>query len=237
MTALLAGTFVVEKKLSWDDKVISFFPEVASQASSAIRDITIAQMLRHEAGLAANYPQPRAAQLTGPLIDQRRLVADWFLGNPDFAPGDFHYSNGDYIVMGAILEKIGAKPWEELMRERIFTPLHMDSASFGGTGTVGQIDQPWPHYPNGQPAPGNGPAMDNLPYMGPCGAVHCSLADWGKFLADQLRGAAGQPALLPSSIYHAMQSPQVSKQYGFGWGVVPRPWQVATCWSTRDPIP
>ncbi len=28
MTAALAGTYVIEKKLSWDDKVISFFPEL-----------------------------------------------------------------------------------------------------------------------------------------------------------------------------------------------------------------
>jgi CubicO group peptidase (beta-lactamase class C family) len=224
MTALLAGTFVVEKKLAWDDKVISYFPEIAGAVPAAMKTITIAQVLSHQAGLEANLPLWRAFLLHGSIIEKRRSAAESILENPDYAPGSFHYSNGDYIVIGAILEKLGGQSWEELMRQRIFAPLHMDSAGFGGTGTVGEIDQPWPHLANGWPASSNGPAMDNPPYMGPAGSVHCSMADWGKFLADQMRGGSGQPALLPAAIYEAMQTPAPGSDYGFGWRIATRTW-------------
>jgi D-alanyl-D-alanine carboxypeptidase len=224
MSALLAGTFVAEGKLSWNDKVVSFFPEIADKVPAANRDITIAQVLSHQAGLEANLPRWQAMLLAGPIIDQRRAAAETALQSPAYAPGAFHYSNCDYVVIGAVLEKLGGKSWEELMRERIFQPLHMDSAGFGGTGTVGQIDQPWPHQADGSPAPSNGPAMDNLPYSAPAGTVHCSMTDWGKFLADQMRGGSGRPALLPAAIYTAMQTPAPNSDYGFGWSIVPRKW-------------
>ncbi len=224
MTALLAGTFVVEKKLNWDDKVLSFFPEIAASVPAAMRDVTVAQMLRHQAGLEANPSVWERLLLEIPGDGRRLAAAEWFLKYPAFPPGEFHYSNGDYIVLGAILEKLGGKTWEELMRERVFAPLQMDSAGFGGTGTVGQIDQPWPHLADGVPAVSNGPAMDNPAYMGPAGSVHCSMADWGKFLADQMRGGSGKRALLPPSIYAAMQTPPPGSDYAFGWRVVPRGW-------------
>jgi len=227
MTAALAGTFVVEKKLSWDDKVISYFPELADKIAPAIKDITISQVLHHEAGLSENLSLWNRAFLTGTPSRQRQQAVATILESPAYTPGTFHYANNDYILIGAILEKIAGKPWEDLIRERIFNPLHMDSAGFGGTGTVGQIDQPWPHFANGSPAPSNGPGADNPAYMGPCGTVHCSLTDWSKFLVDQLRGGTGLTALLPTEIYQAMQPdplPDRNDTYGYGWIIVDRPW-------------
>ncbi len=224
MTAMLAGTFVVEKKLAWDDKVIAYFPELASKIPSAMREITIAQVLRHEAGLSENLSLWSRAFLQGTPSRQRQQAVETILEYPTYAPGTFHYANNDYILIGALLEKIGGKPWEDLMRERIFVPLHMDSAGFRGTGTVGLIDQPWPHFASGWPAPSNGPDVDNPAYMGPCGSVHLSMADWAKFLADQMRGGSGAPALLPSAIYTSIQTPAPKSDYGFGWMIVPRKW-------------
>jgi CubicO group peptidase (beta-lactamase class C family) len=222
MTATLAGTFVAEKKLSWDDKIISFFPEIADQVPAANKDITIAQVLSHHAGLTPNLDWPTLAK-TGSLSEGRLAAARLALTTPSFPPGAFHYANTDYVVIGAILEKIGGKPWEELMRERLFQPLGMTSAGFGGTGTMGEIDQPWPHLESGAPSPFNGPLADNPEVMGPAGTVHGTMADWAKFLADQLRGGAGMKALLPTEIYAAIQTDRGDK-YGFGWLVVDRPW-------------
>ena len=224
MTAMLAATFVVEKKLSWDDKIISFFPDLAQKVPAAMREITIAQVLRHQAGLSENLSLWQRAFLSGSVSKQRLQAAADILESPAYPVGAFHYANNDYVLIGAILEKLGGKPWENLMRERIFTPLHMDSAGFGGTGTEGKIDQPWPHTDDGAPAPFNGPNMDNPAFMGPCGSVHLSMADWAKFLADQLRGGTGMPALLPAPIYAAVQTPPANSEYAFGWGVVERPW-------------
>jgi CubicO group peptidase (beta-lactamase class C family) len=224
MTAMLAGSFVAEKKLSWDDKVISYFPELAQKVPAAMREITVRQVLWHQAGLSENLSLWSRFFLKGTPSQQRQMAVGTILEYPAYTPGTFHYANNGYILIGTILEKIGGKPWEDLMRERIFAPLHMDSAGFGGTGTVGQIDQPWPHFASGIPAPYNGPDADNSPYMWPAGAVHCSMADWAKFLADQMRGGNGMPALLPAAIYADIQTPGPNSNYGFGWIIVQRGW-------------
>ena len=230
MTAALAGTFVAEKKLAWDDKVISFFPEIATQVPDSMRNITVADVLHHKAGLIENmdYVDPpwTAFSRDKSLPEQRRHVVQDALLKPAYAPGTFHYANTDYILVGAILEKIGGAPWEDLIRQRIFQPLGMTSVGFGGTGTPGQIDQPWPHDGTGVPMPSNGPAMDNPPVLGPAGVVHCTMTDWSKFLIDQLRGGSGEKALLLPEIYQDMQTDPTSKGdgYGFGWGICTRDW-------------
>jgi CubicO group peptidase (beta-lactamase class C family) len=231
MTAALAGTFVAEGKLAWDAPVVSYFPELAEKVPPAMREITVAQVLRHRAGLKDNLDwrtfQPHGGEPES-YIAARRAAVEQALANPAYPVGAFHYSNTDYVVVGAILEKLSGQPWEKLMRERIFTPLGMASAGFGGTGTSGQIDQPWPHAPSGQPVAQNGPKTDNPEVMGPAGTVHCTAADWAKFLADQLKGGMGQAALLPPEVYRAIQTPPPGGDYAFGLMAVPRPWAGGT---------
>src|ERR1700678_3393015 len=159
MTAALAGTFVAEGKLAWDDKIISFFPELGHRLPSQMWNVTLAQVLAHQAGLKENLDWHALAQ-SGSLTDQRLTATEIALTSPAYQPGTYHYANTDYVVIGAILEKIGGKPWEDLIRERVFRPLGMTSVGFGGLGTTGQIDQPWPHFESGLPVSENGPLVD-----------------------------------------------------------------------------
>ncbi len=224
MTATLAGTFVAEGRLAWTDKAADFFPDFIRRVHPDLRAATIADLLSHRSGLTPNLPWDGYNDRG--LIRARRDVAKELLTNPPASrPGGYVYSNAGYVVVGAILEKLGGKPWEELMKERLFTPLGMKAAGFGGTGTPGRIDQPWGHLESGEAVAGNGPLMDNPAVMGPAGTVHAPLAAWSQFLADQLRGASGGQALLPPSIYAEIQSPHPEgAAYGFGWGISRRPW-------------
>lgn len=249
MTATLAGTFVAQGKLAWDDKVITYFPEWAGTIDPQLRDITIGQLLAHRAGLRANLPWV-AFDRSQPLTKQRKEAAHELLANPpEFAPGSYHYSNAGYVLIGAVLEQIGKQPWEKLMETWLFQPLHMTKAGFGGTGTLDRIDAPWGHREDGLPVRKNGPAQDNPPVMGPAGRVHASVTSWAKFLIDQLRGAAGEQALLPALIYSAIQTPQFGGSYAFGWGTSSPPWaqggrvithagsntmNYAVCWLSLD---
>jgi hypothetical protein len=60
--------------------------------------------------------------------------------------------------------------------------------------------------------------------MGPAGRVHCSMQDWAKFVADQLRGARGELALLQSASYKMLQTPWPGGDYALGWLAVERDW-------------
>ncbi len=224
MTATLAGTFVAEKKLSWSDTVISFFPEISHQVPGTMLSVTLSQILRHEGGIDENFDWGALAAKGGTLQEQRLAAAKMALTQPAHAPGTSHYSNTDYVIVAAILEKISGKPWEQLIQERVFQPLGMHSVGFGGSGTVGLIDQPWGHDSKGVPSPINGTAADNPLVMAPAGCVHCSMSDWAKFLTDQLRGGSGMKALLPNDIYDAMQTAIDEHNAGYGWGIADSPW-------------
>ena len=67
--------------------------------------------------------------------------------------------------------------------------------------------------------------MDNFEVMGPAGTLHCSIADWAKFIADQLCGAEGKPALLKPETYtklHTATPPE--GDYALGWMIRDRGW-------------
>lgn len=230
MTATLVGSYVADKRLDWQDRVEQFFPEFADEIHPALKGITIAQLLSHRAGLVANLDWSGFDQKD--IIRSRRAAAKQLLTSaPASAVGEYQYSNSGYVVVGAILEKLGGKPWEQLLTDRIFTPLKMKSAGYGGTGTVGKIDQPWGHQ-DGKPVAANGPLIDNPKVLGPAGTVHASISDWAKFLTDQLRGATDQKALLPPAIYRTIQSPHpAGSTYGLGWSIGTRAWAGGTALS------
>jgi CubicO group peptidase (beta-lactamase class C family) len=224
MTATLAGTFVAEKKLSWDDKIISFFPDLAPIVAEPMRNITIGQVLSHQAGICPNLDWWKLSK-SGTLPEQRLAAVRLALTPPTGKPGSYLYSNTDYVIIGAVLEKISGKSWEDLIREKLLWPLGMESVGFGGTGTMGRIDQPWPHTSTGAAA--ISPLLDNPAIVGPGGTVHCTMRDWARFLIDQLRGGTGEKAFLPNEIYQAVQTAHITTPgfgYGYGWQITDRPW-------------
>jgi len=226
MTAVIIAAFVERGRLTWETTLGDVFTELAAGFPSDFRAITVSQLLSHYAGLPANLAWREIAQSAATLPEQRvNALKRAAATTPSSRPGaKFEYSNLGFVLAGAIAERVGGKPWEELVREIVFTPLGMTNCGFGGLGTPGQIDQPWPHTANGQPTSSNGPVIDNAAVLGPAGTVHCPIADWSKFIADQLRGARGERALLKTDTYKALHTPRFGGTYAFGWGVTSRVW-------------
>ncbi len=230
-TALLVGTYVADGRLKWSTPIVSYFPELTAQIPVANRAITIGDVLSHSAGLKDDLDW-YALSKQGAVDQQRQTAAREALLAPEYPPGTFHYSNAGYVLIAALLERMTGQTWEKLMTERIFKPLHMDSAGFYRAASLGKIDQPWPHLGTGKPvSPTDFSStklvlgQDELPHvLAPAGLIHCSMTDWAKFLSDQLRGAAGLPALLPTPIYQAMQTARPGSPNAYGWGVADRPW-------------
>jgi len=225
MTACLVASLVERGRLKWETTVEEVFPDLAASMSPAFRKINLLELLSHRAGLPANLfwgLLPRTQ-----TIREQRLAALKAAStvNLDSEPGTkYLYSNLGYVIAGAIAERTADGSWEELISRTVFQPLGMESAGFGGVGTPGQIDQPWGHGADGRPVKDNGPEVDNPPVLGPAGRVHCTLGDWARFIADQLRGARGQTGLLKPETYRILQAPPFGGDYALGWVVVDREW-------------
>ena len=224
MTATLMARLVEKGRLKWETPVAEVFPDLAPGFGAEARTVTVLQLLSHRSGLKPNPDLVAYGGPDGPK-ERLRLVKDELSRAPKHKPGKrFEYSNLGYAIAGAITEKLTGKSWEQAMREEVFSPLGMTNVGFGGTGTPGQVDQPWGHYQDGKPASGNGPAMDNPPVLSPAVRVHCSIPDWGRFIADQLRGSNGEQALLQAASYRKLHTPIPGGFYALGWFVVERAW-------------
>lgn len=226
MTAVVLAKLVDERKLDWTSTLGEIFSDLDPTLPEPIQKISLRQLLTHRSGIPPNTDWRAIEQTDKSLTDQRRDAVRK-LTSLTFWPEtekQFSYSNWNYVVAAAMAEKVSHRSWEELIKEVVFQPLQLTTAGFGGTGTIGKIDAPWPHLADGRPALSNGPRMDNARVMAPAGGVHLSLRDWGAFVADQLRGARGQDGLLPAADYRVLQTPAAGENYAFGWGVVPSPW-------------
>ena len=224
MTSTLIARLVERGVVRWDTTFAEVFPELAPQMHADFRKVTLLQLLSHHAGLPANLDLRKYSGDDAPQLRMRAVQSELFK-KPESAPGSkFFYSNLGYILAAAVVEKTTGKAWEQAIGEEIFTALRMSSAGFGGTGTPGKIDQPWPHTADGEPTRANGPAMDNPPVMGSAGRIHCTIQDWAKFIQDQLRGARGESALLKPESYQTLQTQPFGGDYALGWLVAERGW-------------
>jgi CubicO group peptidase (beta-lactamase class C family) len=224
MTATLVARLVEKGRLRWDSTVGEVFPELAAGFNAEARAITVVQLLSHHAGLKPN-PDSALYGGTDGRRERLRLVKDELSRRPKRKPGThYEYSNLGYCIVGAMTEKLTGNSWEQAMQTEVFGPLGMTSVGFGGTGSPGKLDQPWAHGADGKPVVANGPAMDNPPVWSPAGRVHCTIQDWARFIADQLRGDKGQPGLLEPESYKKLHTARFGGDYALGWFVFERAW-------------
>ena len=204
MTATLLATLVEQGALTWETTLAELFPELRAGFRGKFGAITVTHLLAHYAGLPRNF-DGTGIRRTAPTPAGQRLNLVRKTGSQELrsVPGTkMAYSNLGYVIAGAVAERVGGKPWEALMRERVFAPLGMEGCGFGGALTN----------------------RDTEDVGGPAGTVRCSLADWGKFVLDQLRGEHGKGALLKPETYKALHEPRFGGNYAFGWYIVPVPW-------------
>ena len=224
MTSTLIARLVERGQLRWDTTLAEVFPDLAPQMHPDFRRVTLLELLSHHAGLPANLDLREYSGDDAPQL-RLRAVRQELAKKPESVPGKkYFYSNLDYIIAAAAVEKTTGRTWEKVIAEEVFDPLQMHSAGFGGTGTPGKTDQPWPHTEDGVPTAANGPEMDNPPVMGPAGRIHLTIQDWGKFVQDQLRGARGEAALLKPESYQTLQTQPFGGEYALGWIVADRGW-------------
>jgi CubicO group peptidase (beta-lactamase class C family) len=231
MTATIVAMLVDARVLHWNATLASLFPEFADRMRPEFRDVTVLMLLNQRSGFSSEtWPtgSPDWGSATQPMRAQRQLYAQLALADTPAAPPNtkFLYSNRNYIVAGAILEKVTSTDWESLVRQDIFRTLNLTTGGFGGMATAGRIDGVWPHVlRNGKHVPIDGGARaDNPPVLGPAGTAHCSPADWAKYGLSQLRAAQGRSKYVSPEASRVLYSAPAGSDYACGWLVADRGW-------------
>ncbi len=222
MTATIIGTLVDAGKLTWSSRIRDVFPEVAPELHPAFQAVTLSHLLTHRAGLPHDPPQWYPPGQT--TTEQRwSLVSSLLTNAPATRPGStYAYSNVGYALAGLMAETVADQTWEMLMQKRLFEPLEMASAGFGSPARPGMVDQPWGHRASGQDIRPS--LVDNPPWLGPAGGVHCSVPDWAKFAALHLGGERGRARLLKPVTFRTLHTPPPGFDYAGGWMIGDRSW-------------
>ena len=111
-----------EGKLSIDDKVGMYFPEL-----TRANEVTLRNLLTMTSGYEDYAPQDYIIPAWLKTVDPLALVHEWAEKPLDFEPGtDWQYSNTNYVIAGLIVEKVSGEPLMQFLRERIFTPLKLE---------------------------------------------------------------------------------------------------------------
>ena len=111
-----------KKQLSYDDKVIKFFPHFPYD------NITIRQLLTHVSGLPAYEDQfekdwnHKRIAFNIDVMEMLRYRRDTLL----FKPGNkWQYSNTGYAVLAAVIDKVSGMSYNDFMTKYVFQPLGM----------------------------------------------------------------------------------------------------------------
>ena len=173
-----------------DDTIDRYLPDYPRDAASKI---TIAQLVEHRGGVGDIFG-PRYAGMDRSKL---RRVSDWiplFRDEPlHFEPGSRReYSNGGYVLLGAIVEQVSGRDYYDHVRARIYRPAGMnDTDHFADGDPVENLARGYtrrldtPGEDDGTGLRDNGPTR---PWRGsPAGGGYSTVDDLDRFV-QALRG-------------------------------------------------
>lgn len=119
VTGLMIGMLVDEGRLSLTDTVVSHFPEHAYR-DRRFATVTVEHLLTMSSGVSFAE--------AGVVTEEHWLQA--FFDSPlQFTPGEaFAYNSMNSYVLARMAERVSGRAFEELVTERLFTPLGIDNA-------------------------------------------------------------------------------------------------------------
>lgn len=227
MTAALYGRLVDQGRAKWGARIADLLP--MSSNAPEWREVTIEALLAHSAGLLDATAMGPAWLMTArddprSLAEQRQELAQAMLATAPAGPaGTFAYANANYVLVGAVIERITGRSWESAMASEVFEPLGIASGGFKAPSG----DQPWGHRGGVGIDPASS-ASDNPLAMGPAGTVSMTLSDYARFLRSFLATGDGWlTAETRAVLTRALGSG--TPAYGGGWLIAEgQPWARGT---------
>ena len=196
-------------KLSLDDKVSRWLPELPSGGQ-----ITVRQLLSHTSGLQDFWPQDYLFKAMETPVAPQEIVQRWGMKPLDYAPGSrWQYSNTGYVVAGLIAERAGGAPLWEQLEARLFKPLGIHPLDIDQTNG--------PQFPQGYHRAALGPVRVATPpargWLWAAGELSMTAAELAKWDMARINRT-----LLPAQDWAEMETPvrlADGTTNGYGLGV------------------
>jgi CubicO group peptidase (beta-lactamase class C family) len=219
-TSTTIGMLVDEGKIDWDDPVTDYLPYFTMDIDSddANDQITIRDILCHRTG----FPRMGLLFASG-AVPREEILQAATAAEPWAAFRDkFYYNNVMYMAAGTAAASAAGSSWDEMITERIFEPLGMESSST----SLDQVQDDnrlslgylWEESLNDY----RYKPMRNLDNIGPAGSINSNVLDMSQWLRFQLGGGQYEGTrLITEEQLQETRTPQIQISsdisYGLGW--------------------
>jgi len=212
-TSMLIMQLLNEGKIALEGKLSKYLPYYRKDTGEKV---TVHHLLTHSSGIPSYTSRPDFFQdISRDPYGVEEFVKKYCSDDLEFEPGKkFAYNNSGYFILGAIIEEVTGKTYEDALKERIFNPLGMKDTGYDHHDTI------MPHRATGYNLTldgyENAPYLDmSLPYA--AGSLYSTVEDlylWDRALYTE--------KLLPNKLKEIMFQPHIKAfggHYAFGWSI------------------
>lgn len=198
-------------KLSLDDKVSKFFPDLTDA-----EHITLRQILSHTSGYQDYWPQDYLMPPMRLPTTPEHIMDTWAKKPLDFAPGSqWQYSNTGYVIAGAVVQKMTRQTPFQFLQQHLFPALGITDAYDTNLHALpGKDARGYSRFALGPLRPSTKEGVNWMYGAGELAMTASDLAKWDIAMIDQ--------TLLQPASWRAMQTEVVLNDglgSGYGLGV------------------
>ena len=213
-TAMLILQLVADGKLDLQKPITTYLPDYPKATGDII---TTHHLLTHTSGIPnyTAFPKFMQDESRNPYTPEE-FVKKFDEKELDFAPGEkFSYSNSGYFLLGVLVEKLSGKSYEQMLQDKIFTPLNMKETGYDNHSDILKNRATGYEKQGGDYV--NSRYLDmTIPYA--AGSMYSTVEDLYKW--DQ---ALYTTTLLPKKYMTLYFKPYItafgSADYAYGWAV------------------
>jgi uncharacterized protein YbbC (DUF1343 family)/CubicO group peptidase (beta-lactamase class C family) len=219
LTKVIATTTAVMQlvehgKVRMNDPVAKYLPEFGQNGKD---DITVRQLLTHYSGLEPDL------DLKASWVGKDTAFRMAFAETPAQAPGSgFTYSDINFIVLGALVERVSGETLEVYTARHIFTPLKMTRTRFVPPATWRAKIAPTQYDENEKMLRGvvHDPTARRMGGVAGHAGLFSTADDLAKFAQALLNGGGGiLSPLMVEKMTSPEQPPAAPVLRGFGWDI------------------
>jgi CubicO group peptidase (beta-lactamase class C family) len=231
-TSALIGQLASAGKLSYDEPVRTYLPDLQFYNNDMNNSITLRDMMSHKTGL----PRHDLSWYFNQSSNRDSLLMRIKYMEPTYKPREkYQYNNFMFFAQGMVVEKLTGKSWESNLQEKLLKPLGMTRSNSPYSAVKNDADLASPH------AYKNDSTLELVPHyniqgMGPAGGIYSSVTEMSNWLKAWIHGGKyGITEVMPGAYVREAMSAQMhtgagipdsmhpdisGANYGFGWNMV-----------------
>ena len=218
LTKVVATTSCVMRLIQYgqvraNDPVARYLPEFAANGKA---DITVRQLLTHYSGL------PEDLDLQTPWTGEQAALRMAFAEKPVYPPGSrFLYSDVNFIVLGALVERVSGMSLDKYAQVHFFEPLKMTRTRFQPPAFWIPKIAPTQYDEHGVMLRGvvHDPTARRMGGVAGHAGLFSTADDLSRFSAALLAGSKALSPLLVTKMSTPQQPPTATVLRGFGWDI------------------